>query len=239
MKQDNFYRALGILIIIAFIGSMFGALLYAPQPSNNNTPPPTQSQKSYNYSIAFDTEVIQELQAIRIFAETSYLDIDAINLDIQKLEGVARVQFSEFRKNGENWGYFAQIDLKKQASPAETALKVLDLNYFSGYKEAKKRVSISTPKEALDLYNADLNVTRKFTFEYPTTFTIADLNTMPEDNIMVNGTIQLREKEILFLELIETNNYTQTPDINIPIDLNNDEMIDMNEFDLNKTNNLN
>jgi hypothetical protein len=230
MKQEKFYQILGIIIIIAFAGSMFGAFLYAPQPSsNNNTSPPTQNKTTYNYSISFDTKVIQELQAIRVAAETSSLNKQEIDLDVQKIEGVARIQFSEFRKQENSWLYFAQIDLKKQASPNEVIERIFDLNYFDAYKEAMKRVSISTPDDAIELYNTDLDITRKFTFEYPTTFTIADLNTMPEDEIRVNGTIQLQGKDVLFLELIEAYNYTQAPDTNT------DTIIDMNDFETNTT----
>ncbi len=216
MERETLYKILGIIIVIAMAGSMFAAaLIYMPDSSSGDPTDvpenPTNTGSTFQYSITFDTNVVGELNSIRIVAETTSLNKSEIDLAIQKIDDVSKVSFSEFRKNGEGWIYFAQIDLKKSANIEEIVNEIFELDYFFGMKDSMKRVSIATPKEQIELYNADLNITRNFKFDYVTTFAIASLDTVPGDVITVSGTITLQAQNVLGIELMEQNNQTNAP----------------------------
>ncbi|MFA5763690.1 MAG: hypothetical protein WC915_02670 [archaeon] len=212
MEKDLLVKIIGIIVVIALAGSMLAAVLvYAPDtttPTDNLDAINQEQTSSFDYQISFDTNVLANLNSIRVALQTTELNKQDIDLAIGKVSGVSRIASSEFRNLTEGWYYFAEIDLKKNVIIEDVVQEIKDLNYFDGLEQVMKRVSINTPGEALDVYNADNNITRKFTFEYPTTYTIAPLETMPGDVINVSGTITLQGKTILGLELIESTNNT-------------------------------
>lgn len=213
MERETLYKIIGIIVVVAMAGSMFAAaLIYMPDSSSGDPTDvqenPTNTGSSFQYSITFDTNVVSELNSIRIVAETSSLNKNEIDLAIQKIDDVSKVSYSEFRKNGEGWIYFAQIDLKKSANIENIVNEIFELDYFFGMKDSMKRVSIATPKEQIELYNADLNITRNFKFDYVTTFAIASLTTKPGDVITVSGTITLQAQNVLGIDLMEQSNQT-------------------------------
>jgi len=218
MEKDLLVKIIGIIVVIALAGSMLAAaLVYAPDTTpnqNDNLDNINQEQTaSFDYQISFDTNVLANLNSVRVALETTELNKQEIDLAIGKLDGVARVSASEFRNLTQGWYYFAEIDTKKNVVLEDVVHEIKDLNYFDGMEQVMKRVSINTPNKALQIYNVDNNITRNFTFEYPTTFSIAPLETLPGDIIEVSGNITLQGKNILGLELVEANNITATPQV--------------------------
>lgn len=209
-----FQKIIGIIIIVALAGSMIAAaIIYMPESSQINPDITPTDQPTFNYEISFETQVIQELESIRIAAETSEINKTKIDSEIQNVEGISRIQFSEFRNVGDgNWFYFAEITLRKNFDLEKIVEDIFKINYFDGEKQAMKKVSISTPQENIDLNSSDLNMSRKFVFEYPTTFTIASIETLPGDKIIVEGTISLKGNTIVFIELVEIENKTDLPE---------------------------
>jgi hypothetical protein len=213
MEKDLLVKIIGIIVVIALAGSMLAAaLIYAPDtpttPADNLDTINQEQTASFDYQISFDTNVLSNLNSIRVALETTHLNKQEIDLTIGKIDGVFRIASSEFRNLTEGWYYFAEIDLKKTAIIEDTVKEIKDLDYFDGLKQVMKRVSINTPNKALQIYNVDNNITRNFTFEYPTTFSIAPLETLPGDIIEVSGNITLQGKNILGLELVESTNKT-------------------------------
>ncbi|MDD4250837.1 MAG: hypothetical protein PHX27_01440 [Candidatus ainarchaeum sp.] len=216
MERELFQKIIGIIILIALVGSMFAAaLIYAPQPpAQNNQPLVPQNQTIYEYNINFQTSVIQELDFIRIAVETSELNKNDIDLEIQSIPGVSRIQSSQFISNNtDKWVYFAEINLRKKINVIDVVNEIFELKFFNGDKQAMKRVSIITPKENIELIHKDANFSRKFLFEYETTFAIVNLETMANDEISVNGTIKLQGNNIVSIELMELENKTNIPEI--------------------------
>jgi len=211
MEKTKLMKTLVILVTIALAGSIIAVgLVY-----NDDTPAPVdpadilnKPASAFDYEIAFDTNVIKELNSIRLAAETSVINKAEIDSSIQNMDGVSRITSSSFRKIADaSWVYLAEIDLKRSADISTQVQEILSLDSFSGDKEAMKSVSINTPKTII-VNNSDLNINREFTFEYPTTFALASLSTIPGDIISVAGTIRLQGQAVLALELLESSNQT-------------------------------
>jgi len=98
MKQDTFLKIVGIIIIVAMVGSMLAAgFLYAPTESTD-TPSITDQQtdkSSFDYDISFDTNIIDNLTSIRVAAQTNVLDMDHRTL-IKKL-GFINIEMEQDR----------------------------------------------------------------------------------------------------------------------------------------------
>jgi len=216
MEKDLFQKIIGIIIIIALAGSMLAAaLIYLPDNSNQQNVDPDlipQNQPVFNYTTSFETQIIQDLEAIKIIVETSEMNKSEIDYSIQKIEGISRIESSQFISTGsEKWYYLAEINLRKNTNIKQIVEEIFSQQYFNGEKQAMKRVSISTPKEDINLVDSETNFSRKFQFDYATTFAIVSLDSLPNDNIIVEGTIRLQGNTITYIELMETENKTSAP----------------------------
>jgi hypothetical protein len=213
MEKELFQRVVGIIIVVALAGSMLaGAFIWMPDtPSPNDIVIPSQ-QSSIEYQTSFTTTAIQDLEAIRIIGETSELNKNIIDLSIQGIEGVSRIQSSRFEPTGgKTWFYLADISLRRNSNINEIVENIFSLEYFVGETDAMKRMSISTPETNIELKNPSLNLERNFKFEYETTFAITPLNTLSGDEIIVQGNITMQGNEIVFIELMEQINLELQP----------------------------
>ncbi len=232
MKKENILKALGIIIVVVLALSMLAVALYANDDDNSSTDTTINNNpivSTFTYDISFDTNVLKELNAIRLVADTTSLDKQAIDIAVQKISGISSVN-SQFRSAGENtWYYFAEITLKKSASIQETIDSIFALSYFDGEtKEAMKYVTINAPGK-ITLNNTELNVTRDFVFESTTLSALVSLDSQPSDKINVSGTIKLQGQNVLALELIEQSNISNQPisntaEISLPLDSVETEM---------------
>ena len=217
MDKTKSMQILVIIVVIALAGSIIAvAFTYnSDEPTTTINPADILNTpaSAFDYEIGFDANVIKELTSIRIAVDTSSIDKPAIDRTVKDLDEVSRITSSSFRKTGEDqWFYFAEIDLKKSAVISDAVQSIFAIDFFGVERQAMKRVTINTPK-TISVKNADLNITRDFTFDYPTTVTLANLTTMPGDIITVFGTIKLQGKAVLELELSESNNSTAQPEI--------------------------
>ena len=217
MDKTKAMQILVIIVVIALAGSIIATgLIYNEGSGTTNTINPEDilntAPSAFDYEISFDANVIKELKSIRIAADTSSIDKPAIDRAIKDLDGVSRITSSSFRKTGEDkWFYFAEIDLKKSSVVSEVVQSIFAQDFFGAERQAMKRVTINTP-QTVAVKNVDLNITRDFTFDYPTTVTLANLTTIPGDIINVSGRIKLQGKAVLELELAENSNATAQPE---------------------------
>ena len=70
-----------------------------------------------------------------------------------------------------------------------------------------KHMTINVPKSVI-LHNTDLNIDRNYSFPSTTLSTLTQINTLPGDELTVEGTIQLQSTAIVSIELIESVNKT-------------------------------
>ncbi len=217
MEKETILKILGIIIVVALAGSMIAAgIIYLPRGATNNndidlTDLSNQSTTIFDYQATFDTNVLTELNSIRLAGETTYLNKQEIDMTIKGIDGVSRITVSEFRGGGEKWVYYAEIDLKKDSVLEDVVNEIFALEYFTGETQAMKKITINTPG-TIEVYNADLNITRNFEFTYPTTVAIASLTTQVGDVITVDGLLKLKGNEITYIELIESANKTNQPE---------------------------
>jgi hypothetical protein len=249
VEKSTIVKWLGIFVLIVMGASMFAAIfLYNPQNSTPSSdedafPVATSQDKQFSYSLAFDTNVLKELSLIKFAALTNLYDIGRIDSSVMKIQGVSKIS-SEFRKDSmdaNEWVYYAEISLKKDADSASAAQSIFDLNYFNheaGY-DARKYVSIAAPPSIL-IHNTDLNVDRNFVFTQSTLPALASLGTSINDELSVTGTIVLQGKAIIDLQVIEAVNKTRSKlyedlvkqlqaDQNKPLDTNSPGSIGTNK----------
>jgi hypothetical protein len=226
MEKTKAMKTLVILVTIALAGSIVAVgLVYNEDPDTTIVDPAdilNRPASAFEYEIAFDANVIKELNSIRLAAETSVINKQEVDSAIQALDGVSRITSSSFRKiDADRWIYLAEIDLKRSTDISAGVQEILSLDSFNGDKEAMKRVSINIP-QTVTVNNSDLNISRDFSFEYPTTFALASLTTLPGDIISVSGSITLQGQAVLALELLESANQTAQPEffeLSLPVEL--------------------
>ncbi|MCX6801012.1 MAG: hypothetical protein NTZ73_02395 [Candidatus Diapherotrites archaeon] len=218
-KKEKMLQALGILVVVVMGGSMIaGAILSTEKNANKNNQeetPTTVETSKFNYTASFETTVLKELNFVRFAAITEESDIYKIDKFVKGIDGVKSVSISNFKTQtgfpeGE-WVYFAEISIEKNASPSAVAEKILASGFFSGEQgtyEVKKSVTISVPKEPMILRNTDLNMDVNFSFEGKAQTAWVELSTIPNDSIVVGGTIQLQGKTLVNAELLESSNNT-------------------------------
>ncbi|MBT4870318.1 MAG: hypothetical protein HON47_01995 [Candidatus Diapherotrites archaeon] len=214
MEQETILKIGGIVIVAVMAFSMIAAaLIYVPDSTSDNTDGINTNPivNTFKYDLEFESSTIKELNSFRMLAKTSHLNKQEIDLVVRGLSEVSSVS-SEFRKNeGNNWDYFAEISLKKNALVDDVVDKIYELKYFEGAeKVAMKYMTISSPGELM-LYNSELDIDRNFVFEAPTLPVLVSTETLPGDLVSVAGTITLRGKDITALELVESSNTTAQP----------------------------
>ena len=214
MEQETILKIGGIVIVAVMAFSMIAAaLIYVPDSANTNTDGINTNPivNTFKYDLEFESNAIKELNSFRMVAKTSHLNKQEIDLVVRGLSEVSSVS-SEFRKNeGNNWDYFAEITLKTNATVDAVLEKIYELKYFEGAENvAMKYMTISSPGELM-LYNSELNIDRNFVFEAPTLPVLVSTSTVPGDLISITGTITLRGKDIVALELVESSNTTAQP----------------------------
>lgn len=216
MVSDNTKKIFGIFIAIAMAGSLIaGGFIFMDPDQDIFAPPQTDlnlnsTPSTFNYQINFDTNVLSELNSIRVALETDSLNINEINSSIRELDFVNKITRSQFVKYKSGQYYFAEIDFKKNTDLTNAFNQISSLNYFTGFKEGMKRVTITVP-ETTKVKNIDLNIDRTFNFEYETSVALVSLSTQINDEINVSGEISLQGNTILNLELSETENFSNKP----------------------------
>ena len=227
MEKQQLLRLFGAAVAIIMVVSMFAiAILYntSNEPETNFDVDQSLQPTAFAYDVSFDTQVMQELSALRFSAFTTELDLQEIDRSILEMGGVRKVD-SWFQATGdENWAYLAEITTKKGHSIEEIVGQIGALEYFSGEYDAIKYITIATPDGPVLLTNETLGIDKNFTFETGTVSAIAMVSTQEGDSISVTGSISLRGNAIQTLELYELINYTQLEaeilDTNVPVDDN-------------------
>ncbi len=217
MKQEEKVKYLGIIILILMAFSMIAGIAISvitnPIETDNTTndlPDPTAT--TFNYSLSFDANAIKDLSSFRTALVTSFEDKILIDTEVKKVDGVSSVN-SQFRKDStdsNSWIYLAEVTIKKTANLNEVLNGVYSVKYFDANadKLAMKHMTINVPKNVM-LHNTDLNIDRNYSFSSTTLSALTQINTMPSDELTVEGTIQLQGNAIVAIELIESMNKTE------------------------------
>ncbi len=223
MEKAQLIKLLGAFVAVLMIISIFAvAFMYGsgPQDEVNTSVDQSLQPSTFAYTIDFETQVLQELSALKFSALTTSLNIQEIDSAISGIEGVRKVG-SQFQATGsEQWVYLADITTKKGYSVEEIAKQISELEFFSGEVNTIKYVTVSTPTEEVTITNETLGLDKNYLFETGTVSTMANINTMPGDNISVTGSISLQNNAIVTLELYEYFNMSQMlreqVDLNLP-----------------------
>jgi hypothetical protein len=215
MEKETILKIGGIVIVAVMALSMLAvAFLYTDNDGSNNTDGINTNPitSTFEYDISFNTTAIQNLNSFRMVAKTTQLDKQAIDLAVGRIEGIAKVN-SQFRKtDGAEWDYFAEISTKKNTDLGTIINAIYALEYFSSSEQVvMKYMTISVPKEKIELYNTELNITRDFNFESGTLPALVSIETLPGDMLSVSGKITLQGKTVLELALVESENQTAQP----------------------------
>jgi len=216
VKQEEKIKYLGIIILVLMAFSMIAGIAISvinnpiqPNDTTNNLPDPTAT--TFNYSLSFDANAIKDLSSFRTALVTSFEDKVLIDTEIKKIEGVSTVN-SQFRKDSTDsntWIYLAEVTIKKTANINEVLNGIYLVKYFDANadKLAMKHMTINVPKSVM-LHNTDLNIDRNYSFNSATLSALTQISTMPNDELTVEGTIQLQGNAIITIELIESMNKT-------------------------------
>ncbi|MGI6589286.1 MAG: hypothetical protein ACOX1V_01320 [Candidatus Iainarchaeum sp.] len=213
MEQEKMVKYFGIFITITMVLSLFAyvgyvALSNPTTPSDNeNYFEPTATTLSYNLS--FDTNAIKDLSSFRIALTTSIEDKSMIDIEVKKIDGVNNVvsQFKKENISSKEWIYFAEVTIKKNAIIKEVVNKIYSLDFFkdSTEKIAMKHMTISVPKSVI-LHNPDLNIDRNYSFPTSVLSTLTSIETLPGDELVVEGVVSLQGSVINSIELVEVEN---------------------------------
>jgi len=217
------YLGIGIVVVMA-ISMLAAAFLYGPEPETVPDVTLTPEAVEFTYNASFDTTIITELSALRLRAGTTEIDKAKVDESLKGVSGVSKVSSKFITNSDKTWDYFADIYLSRSTNVLETGNTILSLDAFSStqQKSAVKYATIASPGK-IELINPDLNITRDFNFDGITLTSMTSLETMPGDEIAVQGTIKLKGKDITFIELFEVFNYNS-----IQLDTNNLISIDEN-----------
>jgi len=222
MEKQKLIQYLGVAIAIIMALSMIAVgFIYNEDSSTGNDPSvvPTTPGKSFDYTVSFEGQVLKELNSIKIASKTNVVDKASLDLAVSKVAGVSKVssQFQKASDSDKNWFYLAEISLKRDSNILAIVENIFALDSFiPGSNEGMKYVTVSPPP-IVEIYNADLNITRDFNFPSNTLPALVYLETKPSDKIMVDGTIKLQGTTVLSLELIESYPLTeQLIDLNLP-----------------------
>ena len=217
MEKQDIIKWFGIIIVIVMAASMFAiGTLYmegdssASSSSQDLLPSDALNASTFSYTLSFNTTALKELNSFRMIAETTELDKQAIDLAIEKVDGVSKVSSRFTSASGGTWYYFAEVVLKRGSDPKTVSTAVLSLDFFSinpSSAEAMKYMTISS-SQVVELYNEDLNITRDYNFGSATLSSLVGMDTLPNDSITVEGTMSLQGATITALELTEKTNLT-------------------------------
>ncbi|MEK6958624.1 MAG: hypothetical protein AABW59_01120 [archaeon] len=220
MQNNEMLKWFGLFIVAVMALSMLAAgLLYRENDTSGADVDAAnilanQNQATFNYTITFDTNALKELNALRFAAKTSLTDKQTIDDAVLKVSGVSKIS-SKFVKqpNETDWYYFAEVSLKRDSDSSLISSEISKLEVFTSDAssfEAMKYMTISSPGK-VSIHNTDLNVDRDFNFEISTLSSIVSLETIPNDNITVSGTMTLSGNAIQSLDLLEKLNNTSSP----------------------------
>lgn len=248
MGQEEKVKYLGIIILVLMAFSMIAGIAISvmnnpiqTDNTNNNLPEPTAT--TFNYSLSFDANAIKDLSSFRTAVVTSFDDKLLIDTELKKVSGVSAVS-SIIRKDSadaNNWTYLAEVTLKRNASITEAITGIYAVKYFdeNAEKVAMKNMTINVPKSVM-LHNTDLNIDRNYSFTSTTLSALTQIDTLPKDELTIEGTIQLQGNAIVSIELVEALNKTaqermikeweiQMNDSNQEIVLDENTQIDSNQ----------
>lgn len=243
MTSERTKKYIGLFIAIAMAGSLIAAGFIYMDPDQLIEPIDSDILSSarptmQTFDIKFETTIIRELQSIRIAAETDSLNKNDIDILVRSLDSVSRVSGSRFITFEDGWYYLAEIDLRSDVNINQAIEDILSIEYFNGVNEVMKRATIAVP-EVTTLYSPALDLNRNFVFPYDTGIALINVNTFPSDDIFVSGEITLQGNEIISLELIEVQNFTNAGEnyfINKTMEIIDleDELFFEGQIDLNK-----
>lgn len=212
LEQEKMVKYFGIFVAVTMVISLFAYVGYVALsdpiiPSEEDYFEPNATLFSYNLS--FDTNAIKDLSSFRVALTTSIEDKVMIDSEIKKIEGVNNIA-SQFKKediSSKEWIYFAEVMLKKNASISQVVDSIYSLDFFdsSFEKVAMKHMTISVPKSVI-LHNPDLNIDRNYSFTTPVLSALTSIDTLPGDELIVEGLISLQGSLINSIELIEIEN---------------------------------
>ncbi len=199
MEQQDIvkYGGIGIAVIMLFSMFAIGVLYMGKNDSPSDVPTPAAPASEFTYATTFDSTVIKEASAINFVGVTTSMEKMIIDQAIEKISGVRAVSSNLQVLQDGKIGYFAEISLKKDFSANDVFTQILELEFFSneaGNFEARKYVTITLPKEEIDIYNSDLNIDRTYSFDsniFTTLTALVSMETLPKDEITITGTINL------------------------------------------------